>query len=126
MVTKGHMWREGTNQETESNIYTLCCAVLTCDRLFVTPMDCSPPGCSVHGILQVRILEWVAMPSSRGSSQPRDRTQVHHISGRFFTILATREAQEYWRWVAYPFSRESFQPRNQTWSPALQADFFTN
>ena len=36
------------------------------------PMDCSPPGSSVHGILQARILEWVAMPSSRGSSQPRD------------------------------------------------------
>ena len=40
------------------------------------PMDCSPPGVSVHGILQARILEWVAMPSSRGSSQPRDQTQV--------------------------------------------------
>ena len=40
------------------------------------PMDCSPPGSSVHGILQARILEWVAMPSSRGSSQPRDGTHV--------------------------------------------------
>ena len=40
------------------------------------PMDCSPPGSSVHGILQARILEWVAMPSSRGSSQPRDQTCV--------------------------------------------------
>ena len=52
------------------------------------PMDCSPPGSSVHGILQVRILEWVAMPSSRGSSQPRDRTYISYISciaGRFFT-----------------------------------------
>ena len=38
------------------------------------PMDCSPPGSSVHGILQAGILEWVAMPSSRGSSQPRDQT----------------------------------------------------
>ena len=38
------------------------------------PVDCSPPGSSVHGILQARILEWVAMPSSRGSSQPRDGT----------------------------------------------------
>ena len=50
------------------------------------PMDCSPPGCSVHGILQARILEWVAMPSSRGSSQPRYQTQVSRIAGRFFTI----------------------------------------
>ena len=40
------------------------------------PMDCSPPGSSVHGILQAGILEWVARPSSRGSSQPRDRTCV--------------------------------------------------
>ena len=44
------------------------------------PMDCSPPVSSVHGILQARILEWVAMPSSRGSSQPRDRTRISDIS----------------------------------------------
>ena len=50
------------------------------------PHDCSPPGSSVHGILQARILEWVAMPSSRGSSQPRDRTQVSCIADGFFTI----------------------------------------
>ena len=49
-------------------------------------MDCSPPGSSVHEILQARILEWVAMPFSRGSSQPRNLTQVSHIVGRFFTI----------------------------------------
>ena len=44
------------------------------------PMDYSPPGSSVHGILQARILEWVAMPSSRGSSQPRDKTRVSYVS----------------------------------------------
>ena len=49
------------------------------------PMDCSPPGFSVHGIFQARILEWVAISYSRGSSQPRDRTQVSCIAGRFFT-----------------------------------------
>ena len=58
-------------------------------------MDCSPPGSSVHWILQGRILEWVAIPFSRGSSQTRDGTQVSHIAGRFFTIWATREAQFY-------------------------------
>ena len=47
---------------------------------------------TVHGILQARILEWVAVPFSRGSSQHRDRTQVSCIAGRFFTISATREA----------------------------------
>ena len=56
------------------------------------PMDCSSPGSPVHGISQARILEWVAMPSSRGSSQPRGRTQVSPIAGSFFTIWATREA----------------------------------
>ena len=52
------------------------------------PMDCSPPGSSVHGILQARILEWVAIPLSKGSSQPRDRTQISFSSctaSRFFT-----------------------------------------
>jgi len=53
------------------------------------PMDCSPPGSSVHGILQAKILMWVAMPSSRGSSQPRDRTHISHIADRFFTNWAT-------------------------------------
>ena len=59
------------------------------------PMDCSQPGSPVRGILQARILESVTMHSSRGSSQPKDQTQVSHIAGRFFTIRATREAQEY-------------------------------
>ena len=49
------------------------------------PMDCRPPGSSVHRILQARILEWVAIPSSRGSSQPRDRTHDFFIAGIFFT-----------------------------------------
>ena len=50
------------------------------------PVDCSPPGSSVHGILQARILEWVAVSFSRGSSQPRDRTQVSCIAGRCFNL----------------------------------------
>ena len=49
------------------------------------PMDCSLPGSFVYGILQARILEWVAFPFSRRSSQPRDQTQVSLIAGRFFT-----------------------------------------
>ena len=55
-------------------------------------MDCSPPGSSVHEILQARILEWVAIPFSWGSSPLRDLTWVSHITGRFFTIWATRGA----------------------------------
>ena len=56
-------------------------------------MDCSPPGSSALGILQARVLGLVAIPFSRGSSRPRDRTHVSHISGKFFTIWATREAE---------------------------------
>ena len=57
---------------------------------------CNPMDWIFHGILQARILERVAFPFSRGSSQPRDRTQVSHIAGGFFTSSATRKAQEYW------------------------------
>ena len=54
-------------------------------------MDCSLPGSSVCGIIQARLLEWVAIPFSRGSSWLRDQTWVSHIAGRFFTVWATRE-----------------------------------
>ena len=60
-------------------------------RLFATSWTYT-----LHAILQARILEWVPFPFSKGSSQPRHRTQVSHIAGRFFTSWATREAQEYW------------------------------
>ena len=72
-------------KESESEV-TQSCPTL-CD-----PVVCSPPGSSVHGILQARILEWVAISFSRGSSQPRDRTQVSRIAGRRFNLWATREA----------------------------------
>ena len=59
------------------------------------PMDCSLTGSSVHEILQARILGCVAMPFSRGSSQPRDRTYVSCFTGRYVTIWATREAPSF-------------------------------
>ena len=61
-------------------------------RLFVIPWTVAHQAPISMGIFQARILEWVAMPSSRGSSWPRDGTQVSHIAGRFFTVWATREA----------------------------------
>ena len=57
----------------------MCSVTLSCPTL-CSPMDCSPPGSSVLGILQARTLEWVAMPSSRGSSQARDQTDVSSVS----------------------------------------------
>ena len=53
---------------------------------FCDPTDCSPSGCSLHGILQARILEWVATPFSRRSFQNRGQSRVSPIEGRFFTI----------------------------------------
>ena len=63
------------------------------------PMDCGPPGFSVHGFLQTRILEWLPIPFSRGSSQLRDYTQVSWIAGRLFTISAIRQAlsDKWWK-----------------------------
>ena len=63
------MWLPGVKVKVAQSCLTLC-----------DPMDCI-----VHGLLQARILEWVAVPFSRGSSQPRDQSQVSHIAGRFVT-----------------------------------------
>ena len=73
----------------------LCLPAQPCLTLF-DPMDYSPPRSSVRGILQARILQWVARPSSGGSFQPRNRAQVSCIAGGFFIIWATKEAQECW------------------------------
>ena len=84
------------NTDTLGNRFTVQCCVAQLCLTPCDPMDYSPPGSSVHGILQVRVLKWVAFPFYRESSQPRDLTQVSRITGVFFTIWATREAQEYW------------------------------
>ena len=67
--------KDKSESEVTQSCLTLC-----------NPMDCSPPGSFVHGILQARIPERVAIPSSRGSSQLRDQTQVSHIIGRHFNL----------------------------------------
>ena len=75
-------------------INSLCVLVAQSCLTLCGLMDCGPPGSSAHGVLQARILEWVTIPFSRGSSQPRDQTWVSCIAGGFFTISATREAHE--------------------------------
>ena len=72
------------SSESESEVAQLC-------PTLCYPMDCSPPGSSIHRILQARILERVAISFSKGSSWPRDWTQVSHIAGRRFNLWATRE-----------------------------------
>ena len=67
------------------------CPTQSCPTL-CDPMGCSLPGSSLHGILQARVLEWVAISFSRGSSRPRDQTRVFRIPGRCSNLWATREA----------------------------------
>ena len=115
------MW-ELDHNESESEVAQSCPTL--CD-----PMDCSPPGSSVRGILQARILEWVAISFSRGSSRPRDWAQVSCIAGRRFNLWATREAEhqrtvafELWCWrrlLRVPCtarrSNQSILKENQPW-----------
>ena len=109
------------------------------------PMDCSSVGSSVHGIPQARILEWVAMPTSRGSSRPRDRTQVCCTGGQLLYHSTTAKSLQLCptlchpldcsppgssvhgisqarilEWVAMPSSKGSSPPRNQTCVSCLQ------
>ena len=68
-----------------------------CSTLCI-PIDCSLPSSSVHGILQARILEWVAVPFSRGSSQPRDWTQVSRIADRLEWAAISLSRESSWLW----------------------------
>ena len=73
----------------------LCLVTQSCWTL-CNPMDCSSSGSFIHGDSPGQNSKWVAMAFSKGSSQPRDPTQVSRIADRFFTDSVTREAQEYW------------------------------
>ena len=86
------------------------------------PTLCDPMDYTVHGIVQARILEWVAFPFSRGSSQPRNRTHVSHIAGRFLTSWATREAQEYWSGQSIPSPVDLPDSEIEPGFPSLQED----
>ena len=102
-------WSPGTQWECRLHFTAQSCLTL-CNT-----MDCSPPDCFVHGILQARILEWVAMPSTKGSSQPRDQTQVSCIASRFFTDWAHRKATRESKWFIFK-SRDSPLRQPRFWS----------
>ena len=84
-ISKPHFLAGFISKSFRQDNYILC-----------NPMDCSLPGSTVHGILQARILEWVAVSFSRGSFQSRNWTWVSCIASRFFTSWATREASIFW------------------------------
>ena len=129
-----HLFMEGLISRLTLPHSLLICPFLWAIVVWVTqscptlcdPMDCRLPGSSVHGILQVRILEWVAIPFSRGSSQPKNRTQVSCMTSRFFTIWATREALCV-SWVISKARNKSSQmerwylPSKQAWHVEVKA-----
>ena len=77
-------------------VMVICWTLIVKWKLLSRFWLCDPMDYTVCGILLARILEWVAFPFSRGSSQPRDRTHVSYIAGEFFTSWATTEVREYW------------------------------
>ena len=85
------------------------------------PTVCDPMDYTVHGILQARIQEWVAFPFSRGSSQPRDQTQVSHIAGDSLPA-EPQGSPRILEWVAYPSPVDLSDPGIEPGSPALQVD----
>ena len=91
----------GSQRGARTPVECICAQSLQSCLILCDPMDCSPPGSSVHGILLARILEWVAIPSSRASSRPRDRTSIPTFSalaGGFFTTSTIWEALRHlWR-----------------------------
>ena len=100
----------------------ICLSEVTqlCPTLY-DPIDGSPPGSLVPGILQARILEWIAISFSRGSSWPRDRTQVSHIVARLLTVWATREAL----YMPYAFCKYLPANRNpESWNSQVFAYYF--
>ena len=86
-------WKRNLFKSLKLDFLFVCVWVAQLYLTLCDPMDYSPPGSYVHGILQVRISEWVAIPISRESSQHREWTQVSCIAGRFFTAWTTKEAQ---------------------------------
>ena len=90
------------------------------------PMDCSPPGFSVHKVLQARILEFASISFARASFQPRYQTWISCFAGGFFTIWATREATRTLEWVAYTFSRGFSWLRNQIRVSCIAGGLFTS
>ena len=96
-------WITLSVRNTVSVVPVYCCCYLVAKscRLFGNPMDCSPPGSSVHGILQAGILEWVAISFSRGSSQPRDWTRVS------LNLLHGRQVLYHWAPREVPIGHEA-------------------
>ena len=116
MLEVGEYQVEGT---TNAKTLCVCAKLLQWHLMLCDAMDCSLLDSYVHGILQARIMEWVAMPSSRGFSQPKDQTQISCIAGKFFTIWATEEALGgcllHWQVGSWPLSHLGSPSKTSEW-----------
>ena len=101
------------------------CLVTQLRLTLCDPVDCSPPASSVHGILQARILEWVAMPSSRGSSQPRVEPRSLAVQEDSLPSEPPGNPKNT-RVGSYPFSRGTYQAKNQTRVSCIAGRLFTS
>ena len=105
-------------------IYMYVCYSFSCVWLFVTPWTIALQVSLSMGILQARILKWVVIPFSKGSSRPRDRTQVSCIACGFFTVWATRKAQDkYWVCSQVPGTKAALKVLTQKHSSGLSTDW---
>ena len=98
------LWRSRGNAYVLSAPISVSVCAQSCPTL-CNPIDCSLPGPSVHGLFQARILEWVVISYSRGSSRPRDRTQVSCLAGRFFTTEPRLPRWYQWQKICLPMQR---------------------
>ena len=115
----GHLRKATTCQNSEEVKWNWGHVVHSCPTL------CDPMDYTVHGILQARMLEWVAFPFSRGSSQLRNRNQVSCTADGFCTA-EPQGSPRILEWVAYPFSSIYSWPRNRTGVSCIAGRFFTN
>ena len=104
---KKDSWNQALSRVSDWSFCCCSCCCLAVKLFFCDPIDCNLPGSSVHGIFQARILEWLAISFSRGSSRPRDQTQVSCIAVRLFTD-----------WGTIPFCRSVMS--NSFWPHGLQ------
>ena len=128
-ISKHFTEKQFSGQQTwkDADIYSGWSEVKVCQ---LCQTLCEPMDYTVHGILQVRILEWVAILFSRGSSQPRDRTQVSNpglLHCRWILYQLSRKGSpRILEGITYPVARGSSQPRNRTRVSCIAGEFFTN
>ena len=123
IVVGGHGVRGGNRSHIPMDIHHVICLITMKVKMKVTQLCltlCDPMDYTVCGILQARIVGWVAYPFSRGSFRARNQIRVSCIAGRCFTVSLLLE------WVAYPFSKEACWPRNLTKISCIVGRFFTN